>query len=64
MNSILLAKEAAKVLRVNEGFVSRLIHNKTLWAYKEGYRDGYRIAKEEVDEYIKSRLSKKNTIKK
>lgn len=59
MNDILLTKEAAKLLRVSEGFIRQLIHNKTLRAYKEGRRGGYRIAKQDVDKYIKVRLLNK-----
>ncbi len=59
MDNILLTKEVAKLLRVSEGFVRLLIRKKKLRAYKEGRRGGYRIARQEVDKYIKTRLSRR-----
>jgi len=55
MEKILLTKEVADILRVSEEYVRELIRNKTIHAYKEGRRGGYRIAQEEVDKYIRSK---------
>jgi len=58
MNKILITKEVAKLLRVSEGFVRKLIRDKKLMAYREGNRGGYRILERDVDKYIKGKLDK------
>lgn len=62
MDDILLTKEAAKILKVSEGFVRELIRDKKLRAYKEGRRGGFRIPKQDVDYYIKVRLLDKEAL--
>ncbi len=57
MESILLTKEVAQLLRVSEAYVRKLIRLKRIRAYKEGRRGGYRITKEDVERYIKGKLS-------
>jgi len=53
MSSILLTKEVAELLRVSEEYVRELIRHRKLKAYKEGRRGGYRITKDEIENYIK-----------
>jgi len=50
---ILLTKEAAELLRVSEEYLRELIRAGKIKAYKEGRRGGYRIARQEIDKYIK-----------
>jgi len=54
---LLLTKEAAVMLRISEEYLRSLIRKKKIPAYKEGRRGGYRIALEEVNNYIKRRYS-------
>ena len=56
MESVLVTKEVAKLLRVSEEYVRQLIRGKLIRAYKEGRRGGFRILKEDVDRYIKVKL--------
>ncbi len=49
---LLLTKEAADILRISEEYLRSLIRKKKISAYKEGRRGGYRIASEEIDNYI------------
>ena len=53
MDEILITKEVAELLRVNEEHVRELIRHRKLRAYKEGRRGGYRITKKEVQNYIR-----------
>ena len=53
MIEILLTKEAAELLRVSEEYLRELIRAGKIKAYKEGRRGGYRIARQEIDKYIK-----------
>jgi excisionase family DNA binding protein len=53
MREILLTKEAADLLRVGEEYLRELIRAGKIKAYKEGRRGGYRIARREIDRYIK-----------
>ena len=53
MNKILVTKEVAQMLRLHEEYVRELIRQRKLKAYKEGKRGGYRIAIEDVEDYIK-----------
>ncbi len=53
MSHILLTKEVAELLRVSEEYVRELIRHRKLKAYKEGRRGGYRITKDEIENYIK-----------
>lgn len=55
MKSILITKEVAQILRVSEDYVRNLIHNRKIKAYKEGRRGGFRIHKDEVNNYIKKK---------
>lgn len=59
-NKLLLTKEAAKLLRVSEEYLRSLIRKKKIVAYKEGRRGGYRIATQEIDNYIASRYKDRN----
>lgn len=52
---LLLTKEAADILRISEEYLRALIRKKKIHAYKEGRRGGYRIPREEVDNYIARR---------
>ncbi len=56
MEDILITKEVAGLLRVGEEFVRKLIRQNKLRAYKEGGRGGYRILRQDVDEYIRNKL--------
>ncbi len=56
MDSILRTREVAQVLKVSEGFVRALIRNKELKAYKIGNRGGFRISRQEVDDFLESKL--------
>lgn len=56
MESILITKEVAGLLRVSEEYVRELIRAKKLRAYKEGRRGGYRILRADVDSYISMKL--------
>lgn len=58
MHKILITKEVARLLRLSEGFVRKLIRDKKLMAYREGNRGGYRILERDVSKYIKAKLSK------
>lgn len=49
---LLLTKEAAGILRVSEEYLRSLIRRKKIAACKEGRRGGYRIAANEIDNYI------------
>ena len=53
MSNILITKEVADLLRVSEEYVRELIRHRKLKAYKEGRRGGYRITKDEIENYIK-----------
>ena len=53
MQEIYLTKEAAELLRVSEEYLRELIRQGRIKAYKEGRRGGYRIARKEIDKYIK-----------
>ncbi len=53
MKRILLTGEAAKILRISEGYLRELIRNGEIKAYKEGRRGGYRITEEEVERYVR-----------
>ena len=55
MDEILITKEVAELLRVNEEHVRELIRQRKLRAYKEGRRGGYRIMRKEVEKYIKKK---------
>ena len=55
MDEILITKEVAELLRVNEEHVRELIRQRKLRAYKEGRRGGYRIMRKEVERYIKKK---------
>lgn len=56
---LLLTKEAASLLRISEEYLRSLIRRKKIPAYKEGRRGGYRIAAEEIDNYISQRYNEK-----
>ncbi len=60
MADILVTKEVAELLRVSEAFVRSLIRANKLRAYQEGRRGGYRVLRQDVDKYIKTKLSAKN----
>ncbi len=60
MNTVLITKEVAQVLRVSEEYVRALIRSNKLRAYKEGRRGGYRILGQDVDKYIEVKLREKN----
>jgi len=53
MQSILLTKEVAEILRVSEEYVRSLIRAGKIKAYKEGRRGGFRVTREAVDQYIR-----------
>jgi len=57
MDDILRTKEAAKYLKVGEAYIRQLIRLKKLRAYREGRRGGYRILKEDINKYIKQKLT-------
>lgn len=63
MTKLLLTKEVAKLLRLHEEYVRELIRQGKIRAYKEGRRGGYRIAIEEVDNYIKRKHQEVETVK-
>ncbi len=56
MNELMKTREVAESLRVGEPYVRELIRRRKIRAYREGKRGGYRILRQEVDRYIKSRL--------
>lgn len=58
---LLLTKEAANLLRISEEYLRSLIRRKKISAYKEGRRGGYRIAAEEIDNYISQRYNEKKS---
>lgn len=58
---LLLTKEAADILRISEEYLRSLIRKKTISAYKEGRRGGYRIPPEEIDKYIEKKYKSHNT---
>jgi excisionase family DNA binding protein len=60
---ILLTKEAAELLRVSEEYLRELIRQGKIKAYKEGRRGGYRIAREEIDKYIKRKHNEETRLK-
>ena len=49
---VLVTKEVAQMLRLSEEYVRELIRARKLKAYKEGRRGGFRVTKEEVENYI------------
>lgn len=53
--TLLLTKEAAKILRISEEHLRLLIRKKKISAYKEGRRGGYRIKASEIENYITMR---------
>lgn len=55
MESLLLTREAAEILRVTEEYLRELIRQGIIKAYKEGRRGGYRIEKQEINRYIKKK---------
>ncbi len=55
-HKLLLTREAADILRISEEYLRTLIRKKTISAYKEGRRGGYRISQEEIDKYIEQRF--------
>jgi len=57
VDDILRTKEAAKYLKVGEAYIRQLIRLKKLRAYREGRRGGYRILKEDINKYIKQKLT-------
>jgi excisionase family DNA binding protein len=59
---LLVTKEAAKILRISEEHLRRLIREGKISAYKEGRRGGFRIPSGEINKYINKRneLSSKN----
>ena len=57
MDDILKTKEAAEYLKVGEAYIRQLIRLKKLRAYREGRRGGYRILKEDINKYIKQKLT-------
>jgi excisionase family DNA binding protein len=59
MEDILRTKEVAEILKVSLGYVRELIRDKKLKAYKVGNRGGFRISKQELERFIKSRLHSK-----
>jgi len=56
MDEILTTREAAKYLKISEGFLRKLIRRKKIRAYREGRRGGYRIQREEIDRYVRKKL--------
>ncbi len=64
MSHILLTKEVAELLRVSEEYVRELIRHRKLKAYKEGRRGGYRIAKDEIENYIKRKHKEMELVEK
>ena len=63
MIEILLTKEAAELLRVSEEYLRELIRAGKIKAYKEGRRGGYRIARQEIDKYIKRKHDEETRIR-
>ena len=63
MREILLTKEAADLLRVSEEYLRELIRAGRIKAYKEGRRGGYRIARREIDRYIKRKHDEETQLK-
>ena len=53
MNDILITKEAAEMLRISEEYLRELIRAGKIKAYKEGRRGGYRITRQEINNYVK-----------
>ena len=49
---LLLAKEAASILRISVEYLRSLIRRREITAYKEGRRGGYRIPSSEIKSYI------------
>lgn len=64
MSHILLTKEVADLLRVSEEYVRELIRHRKLKAYKEGRRGGYRITKDEIENYIKRKHKEMELVEK
>lgn len=64
MSHILLTKEVAELLRVSEEYVRELIRHRKLKAYKEGRRGGYRITKDEIENYIKRKHKEMELVEK
>jgi len=56
---LLLTREAAEILRISEEYLRSLIRQKKISAYKEGRRGGYRIPREEINNYINSKYNGK-----
>ena len=56
MEDVLVTKEVAKLLRVSKEYVRELIRDKKIRAYTEGRRGGYRILKQDVENYIKQKF--------
>ena len=63
MREILLTKEVADLLRVSEEYLRELIRAGRIKAYKEGRRGGYRIARREIDRYIKRKHDEETRLK-
>jgi len=63
MDSLLLTREAAELLRVSEEYLRELIRGGRIKAYKEGRRGGYRITKAEIDRYIKRKHNEETRLK-
>ncbi len=57
MNRLLVTAEVARILRVSDEFVRRVIRGKKLRAYKEGKRGGYRVREQDVEEYVRWKLA-------
>ena len=55
MREILLTKEVADLLRISEEYLRELIRAGKIKAYKEGRRGGFRVTREEIDNYIKKK---------
>ncbi|OGW78012.1 MAG: hypothetical protein A3I73_05990 [Omnitrophica bacterium RIFCSPLOWO2_02_FULL_45_16] len=55
---LLLTKETAGILRVSEEYLRLLIRRRKIAAYKEGRRGGYRIAANEIDNYITRKINR------
>jgi len=64
MSNILVTKEVAELLRVSEEYVRELIRQRKLKAYKEGRRGGYRITKNEIENYIKRKHKEMELVEK
>jgi excisionase family DNA binding protein len=54
--NILVVEEVAKILRVSNEHIRKLVRCNELEAYKEGRKGGYRILEDSVYKYIKNKI--------